>query len=127
LVQKKLILIKLEDWAKQFGIARDLWHVWDSGLSFTKVGSSVPISALVEDAGTASIDHDKTEQAVRVLDTHTKKSLPIMNIRRSLMSVLADRALYSLRIYVILAADREQDREKIQAQIRKDVIELDWL
>jgi HD superfamily phosphohydrolase len=127
MMQKRLIHEHIPTWSNKFGIEPALWHVWEGALTFTKVGANVPISALAQDVPGAMVDPDKTEQAVRILDPRTHTSKPIMAERRSLMSVLADRALYALRVYVILPNDRERDRRAIESHIRRDLPDSDWL
>lgn len=126
--QAKVINQSIAGWAAEFDIPSKLWHVWEGGLTFTKVGSNVPISALAADSAYGAPDSDKTEQAIRVWDPRTNKSEPIMADHRSLMSVLSDRALYALRLYVLLPPGREGDRGKIAEKVRADLLnDVRWL
>jgi HD superfamily phosphohydrolase len=128
---RALILGRVGDWAKEFGIPSELWHVWEGGHSFTKVAARVSIAELAEKVGRAKRgeseeeDADRTQQAIRVL-ARDGTSKPIMNDRRSLMSVLSDQALFSLRVYVIIPPDKPELRNLIAERIRSDLDMVDW-
>ena len=111
---------RIEVWAHQFQIDASCWYVWDvPGMSLTKVGSRIPYSDTSDD------DADKLEQTVRILDRDGRTSTPIVEVENSLMHVLADKALYALRVYVLLTPDQEKLREKIRQTIRSE-IDLPW-
>ncbi len=124
-LQRRLVREKKPTWASRFNIDEDLWYVWDTaGMTLTKVGSHVPISALKE---TGADDDDKYEQAIRVLDGTTNTSRPIMELNSSLMSILANHALYSLRVYVLFPEGvEEQRRAEISNTIKDDLPEIAW-
>jgi uncharacterized protein len=120
---KRLVREHISMWAKQFGIDEKLWYLWDRpGITLTKVGSRFRDEAIEND----SEDADGVEQSVRILDRDRKSSRRIVNVRHSLMSVIADYALYSLRIYVLLKPEQEALREKIRHAIRADLSEIEW-
>jgi hypothetical protein len=125
--EKQLLKTKKPDWADEFKIDEDLWYIWDSGgMALTKVGSHVPISAVMEPG---MEDKDRYEQAIRVLNEATNDSAPIVEISRSLMNVLASYALYSLRVYVLFpgdADDTESCREEISRRIKEDLSDFEW-
>ena len=77
----------------EFGIHRELWYVWGNRkMSFTKIGAYVPASMVPID----SDDVDAAAQVVRTKDG--EGSRPISEVPRSLMSLLAQSALFSARL-----------------------------
>lgn len=121
-LQKQALKGHIAAWASKFGIEEELWYVWSAPMALTKVGSHVPISAVVDKAE----DIDKYEQAIRVLNGVEADSIPIMESRFSLMSILANHALYSLRVYALLPIKAQARREEIQRQIKADLPDFDW-
>lgn len=106
-------------WADQFGVPERRWHVWSRARDMTKMGASVPV--------TAAVDAERLEQALRIHEASGGGSTPIMNIRRSLMSVLADQTLYALRVYVLLPPDHQPaQRAAIRAQVQANGL-LGWV
>ena len=107
------------DLSEQFGIARELIYVWDSkGRPLTKVGSLAPVSML-------SPDEDDLEQSIRIKDRDG--STPIVNVARSLMSILAQKALYTARLYVLFPEGRESERQKIAEAARDEIDHEHWI
>ena len=105
--------------SEEFKIPKDLIYVWDSkGRSLTKVGSFAPISML-------PLDEDDLEQSIRILDGC--KSTPIVNVARSLMAVLAQRALYTARLYVLFPKGREAERQEFAKSAREKVDHEYWV
>lgn len=101
-----------------------MWYVWDKpGITLTKIGSHVFQSSLYENT---TDEKDKYEQEIRVLDAAQTSSKPIVEIPYSLMSVLSDHALYSLRVYVLLPPDKTHLHESIHARIKQDLPHIDW-
>jgi hypothetical protein len=95
-------------------------------IELTKAGSYVPISAALEGSGADSDKaKDKYEQALRIIEPNSTTSVPIMEVPYSLMSVLADKALYSLRVYVLLPYEKERLKEQIRADVRRTP-DLSW-
>jgi HD superfamily phosphohydrolase len=120
LSQEQMVREKIPAWAHEFGIPNDFWYVWSkAGQSLTKIGSRVPVSE--------KADQEVVEQVVKVLNVHDNTSRPIVEVDRSLMSILSNYALYTLRVYVLLPAGMETKREKIEERIRKDLPHTDWL
>jgi len=107
-------------WAEELGLPLDRWYVREGSLTMTKVGANIPISELPQ------LDDDETNQAIRVLNTRTGASERIMADRRSLMHVLADRALYSLRIYALIPANREAELNEIRAHVHTGLDDDEW-
>ena len=100
-----------DELAEEFDIDRKLWYVWDSkGRSLTKVGPYAPISML-------PADEDDLEQSIRIQEGQESK--PIVSVPRSLMSLLAQRASYTARLYVIFPRGRKLDRESITGRARE--------
>lgn len=115
------------NWAAKFDIPLHHWHIWaKNGIELTKAGSYVSISAAVEGSGEDSDKaKDKYEQALRILEPNSKNSVPIMEVPYSLMNILADKALYTLRVYALLPREKENQKEPIRAEIRKTP-DLTW-
>jgi HD superfamily phosphohydrolase len=128
LLKRKTVRDEVKKLAEEFGIPERLWHVWSRpGIALTKVGSYVPISEARESSDTEADKEDEYEQAIRLLDQNGRTSKPIMAIPYSLMSVLADRALYMLRVYVVLprTPGRQEVVTKICNRIAK-IQHLEW-
>ncbi len=94
-------------WEERWGAPFYIWK--QAGNRLTKIGSTVPVSALGEQAEEDS--YDKLLQAVRVLKEDGKTSQPIQKNRRSLVHALSQHALYGLRVYVLLPPEREGERQ----------------
>ena len=121
---KQAVKEKKQQWASEFDVDPDLWYIWSkSGLALTKVGSHVSQSTYYE--GTED-DRDKYEQEIRVLDAAGVTSESIVEIPHSLMSVLSNQALYSLRVYVLLPPEKMQLRTSITAKIKADLPHISW-
>lgn len=95
---------KLDEWADKYSIDRKLWYLWDiNNWTLTKIGSSVPASKFLDDAGTGSADlgktKDKYKQVVRVKHLSDDGSEAIVDLPNSLMRVLSKHGLYSIRVY----------------------------
>jgi len=119
---KQSIVEKLPMWSKDFKINSNLWYVWGpSVITLTKIGSHVPVSFVqTED------DIDKAEQSVRILNPHNNTSETISSLGHSLMHILSDYALYSLRVYALLSESQIKHRHKIAARIQSDLPHLRW-
>ena len=108
------ILTRLcDDLANEFSIDRQLWHVWGNRpMAFTKVGAYSPIS-------TTAADPDAFDQSVFIFDG--KETKPISQLPWSLISVLAQRVLYSTRLYVLLPENQQQQRRDILDRVRREI------
>jgi HD superfamily phosphohydrolase len=102
----------------RFGIPRDCWYEWKKRTSLTSVESSVPISD--------ELDPEEVEQSVHVLRDGDSVASPIQSVRRSLMNVLANKALFSARLYVLLPKTRWSEKQKIAQAIREAEPHLLW-
>ena len=110
-----------EELSSEFSIDRRLWYVWDSGgRSLTKVSSHVPISASPFD-----YEQDELQQGIRIQDGSDSK--PIVNVKRSLMSILAQQTSYCSRLYVLLPDGRESDRAEITKRASRKIDHGDWI
>lgn len=97
---KQLLSIKLDNCASTFDIPRENLHVWtQDGMALTKIGSRIPISQL---ASAMDDQKDLHQQAIRILAEDGTRSLPIVELKQSLMGVLSDYALYEIRVYAVL-------------------------
>ena len=101
----------------EFGVDRELWYVWGSRkMSFTKAGAYLPASTTLTDL---EENADAIAQIVRIKDGDNSK--PITEIPRSLMSILAQNALFSARLYVILPFDKKTLRSEITERVEKEL------
>lgn len=125
--RRTIVKNKLHEWAEQFKVPLSHWHLWTkNGIELTKAGSYVPMSAALESKNEDGARvMDKYEQSLRIIEPNSATSKPIMEIPYSLMSILADNALYSLRVYVLLPRDKESLRMQIHEEIRKTP-DLSW-
>lgn len=128
LTHKQLAREHIPKWANRFQIPEDMWYLWDKAATLTKIGSRVPVSALaIGSQDGQHADADMYEQSVMVWSEATGSSSSITEVRQSLLSVLADKALFVLRVYVILPPERENERESIASYIRSDLGGIPWL
>ncbi len=132
-VSKQLVREKIPVWATRYGIPERSWHLWEPPImTLTKIGSRVPVSSAIEPpiggaTTKADKDRDRYDQAIRIFDAETGSSRTIMEKTSSLMSILADHALYSFRLYV-LPPDREKlDIRGVRTQIRAELPSLEWI
>lgn len=96
---------------ERYGVPPHRWHVWaPAGMPLTKIGSHVPYSSALEEAA----DRDRYEQSVRILE-EDGRSVPIAEYRSSLLQILADHALYAVRVYLLT------DDDDLVAQVRADL------
>jgi uncharacterized protein len=94
----KAIRDEKEKWASAAGVSPDLLYVWYQNVPLTKAGTMLPFAALAD----VDEEEDKHDQSVRVLDRSGATSESILECGHSLMSVLADRALFGIRVYVLV-------------------------
>lgn len=111
---------KMDSWAKEFGIHRDLWHLWEISLPLTKIGSHVPLSTAVH----GDIE-EAAEQAVRILTDDPldpkARSKPLIEFDYALTKQLSNTRFYAVRVYVHLGDDARDLRKKIEQRIRADL------
>ena len=106
-----------DDLAIELGIDRELWYMWGSRkMSLTKLATSLPASLTVSER---EDNDDALEQSVFIKDGDESK--PISAIPRSLMSVLSENMLFSMRIYVILENDDGAQRQDILSRVRRKI------
>jgi hypothetical protein len=116
-LKRNLLANEIHKWAAKFGIDESLWYLWDKdGVVLTSVGAMLPISAAVEENDERQIE---LSQAIHVLERGAEQSLPIFNLDYSLMSFLANSALYALRLYVLLPPDKEGVAGEIQISVKQ--------
>ncbi len=111
-------------WAGEFDIAEGLWYPWHKSVSLTKMGSRLPVSTFEE--GTTEAERDKYEQSIRVVCADKQRSRPISELNYSLMNVLSNQEVYSLRLYVLLTPEKEGLRKSITDRIKADLNFIDW-
>jgi hypothetical protein len=116
---------KVPKWAAHFGLADDLWHVWDISHQMTKIGSLVPVEAIA-DGGEE--EEEAAAQGVRILTTppdHPQsRSRLLVEHDYALAKELSNSNLYAIRLYVHLDGPEDQvrqQREQIVAYIRNDL------
>jgi HD superfamily phosphohydrolase len=103
------------EWESEFGCRIYLWK--RVGASLTKIGSTVPVSALSEPDEES---FDKVQQSVRIL-LKDGTSQPIQGYHRSLLSVLSDQGVFSLRIYALLGPGDAGKLEAITERVNRDL------
>jgi uncharacterized protein len=114
---RKMALEKRSQWADHFGMDKRCWWIWaKSGLALTKIGSHIPVGVA---RGVGEKELDKYDQSIRILNPD-KTSVEIMSLRHSLMSILANQALFSLRVYVLLDPE-DRRRTEIEQKIANDM------
>lgn len=123
-LQQQIIKEKKVQWAKTFDIDESLWYFWGKKMVLTSVGSNVATS--IAHGECVSEDDDKYPSSIRILNPKDNTSLPIMEIDHSLMKVLSDRELYSLRLYILFPRGKEQLRDKIRASIMSELPDIKW-
>lgn len=112
----KAISDKIDAWAEEFEIPRNLWFQWKKSPKLTSIGARVSVSALQSDG---DLEMEGYEPSIRILHSNGDCKL-IVNEERSLMKVLSEQALYMYRLYVILAEGQEDKRGAIEARIKGD-------
>lgn len=65
-------------------------------------------------------DQDRYEQSIRILKADNS-SAPIMGDAQSLMSLLSDQAIYSLRLYVLVEDRDEAKKQAIRSAVSDDM------
>ncbi len=115
--KKEVIEKEIQDLAERFEIDKSLWYLWEKkGQVLTSVGAMIPIDAFFEKS---QVDEEELAQSVHVLGRGAGQSHPIVGLNYSLMSFLANSALYALRLYVLLPPDKEDLAEEIQSYIEQ--------
>jgi hypothetical protein len=122
-LKHRIVQQKVKEWAGRFGLDEQCWYTWvQPGMALTKVGATTTWSAAA-----AADNSDDIEQSIRIFSEQTGASVPVTEVSRSLMSVLADKALYTARVYVLLRPEQIDLKQEIRQQIRKDLPEIDWM
>jgi uncharacterized protein len=122
---RRLINDHIARWSEEFKIDKSFWYLWEKGgLALTKVGSHVSQSSLYENSDD---NHDNFEQEIRIAPSAGRQSRPITELRHSLMNVLADKAVYMLRLYVLIPRDKLELRTAIEKRVRDELPEIHWL
>ncbi len=123
---KQLLSKQLDDCAAKFNISRENFHIWtQDGMALTKIGSRIPISQL---ASATDDQKDLHQQAIRILTEDGTGSLPIVELKQSLMGVLSDYALYEIRVYVVLPEGEEARRDEIRKHLFRSLDSRDnWI
>lgn len=111
---------KIGSWSNEFGIPEKLWYVWSKISPLTKIGSHLPLTRDT-DKEKEKEREDELEQAIRLLHPTDDQSKPIMACKQSLMSILSDYALFTLRVYVLLPSAKQQLRDSIADKIKQDL------
>lgn len=117
---------KVDGWAQLYKIPHACWYAWATQMSITKVGSHVPAS---ESCTRSPCDHEHNienyEQAVRICNGEGS-SVPIMEHSSSLMRVLSDQTLYSIRLYVLRPENGNIDFDEMKKKIKSDLPYMPW-
>ena len=116
-LQKQVLRGAKEKWANEFNMDPELWYIWDQSMALTKMGSSLPVSATVEPN---LEDKEEYEKLVKIQSTTGSTSAPIVEVQQSLMYILANYALYTIRLYVLFPSDLPGDKD---TKLRKDIMD----
>ena len=103
--------------ADTYKIDSRFWHVWGKRIELTKVGRSVEYNKVLKKS---KDEEDKYDQTVNVLNRVTGESSHIMEIDNSLMNVLADKSLFTIRLYILFPSNIMPD---VQKTIKSSVFE----
>jgi hypothetical protein len=114
--------------ADKYQIDRQFWHVWGNQIKLTKVGLSVESNKVIK---RSKDDEDDYDQTVNVLNRVTGESSRIMEIDNSLMRVLANKSLFTIRLYLlfpstILPDDRKRTKTLVFEDIKKEFPFFSW-
>src|SRR5262249_18406521 len=92
------------------------------GVALTKIESQIPVDAARDRWGSEpdSPARDQYEQEIHILPANERQSRPIVTLRHSLMSILADHGLYSLRVYALLPPSHADRGEEIRRWLEQD-------
>jgi uncharacterized protein len=116
--QRVAVKQRIDSWAKVFKIDRSRWYLWEPpAMVLTKIGSRIPISSVLS----GDEEKDKYHQSIRILNRAGNDSTPIVESPDSLMSILSDYGLYSLRVYVLFPEGQESRRGEISKFIAEDL------
>lgn len=104
-----------------------LWNI--KGFGITKIGKDIDVSDELQ-----SQEHrDKIDQIARIHNRATKKSETIITRDDSLMSILSNYGLYSMRLFILFDTDEFENRNKLNEYTDKIRIyvnechpEIDW-
>jgi hypothetical protein len=72
---------------------------------------------LSETVNSTAEDSDKINQTVRIFDRISGRSVPIMERDDSLMSILSNKALYSIRLFILFDLDHFKEDDPLRAKI----------
>jgi hypothetical protein len=100
-------------WAASGGLPPELMCVWHQKFPLTKAGAVVPYEALDD----VDEQEDNLDQSIRILARSGHESKAIFDWQRSLTSVLADKALYTIRVYALIPPDDAGARERLRSAI----------
>ncbi|HBE69750.1 MAG TPA: hypothetical protein DDW52_16515 [Planctomycetaceae bacterium] len=97
--------------AREVSLNENRFYIWKKALSLTKVGGTVAASSI----GSEKVS-EKLEQAVRVASKTGSK--PIAEHESSVMKLLADAKLYTIRLYVLLGEEEKELRRVLERKVR---------
>jgi hypothetical protein len=116
--KKKILREKRTAVASKFNIPEQFIWVWDKpGITLTKIGSRISVGSIGD---LAESDRDKYEQSIRIC-YRTGESTEIMSINNSLMSIISDQALYSLRLYILFDDSTISVREDVEKFLQEEM------
>jgi HD superfamily phosphohydrolase len=116
--KKRILREKKSAIAAKFNIPEKFIWVWDKpGITLTKIGSRISVGSINE---LGEADKDKYEQSIRICD-NGGESTEIMNKNNSLMSIVSDQALYSLRMYILFDELSIGSRREVELYVRNQM------
>jgi uncharacterized protein len=103
------------------GIPKKQIFVWNNGgLKLTKMGRMTEVSKVKE------VNEDHVKQGVRIENRVMGGSQPIMERNDSLMNILSEKALYSMRLFVLDPTLTKEKTESVQKYVYKRLPYRDW-
>jgi len=123
-LQTRTLKSAVPELASEFGIDEGVWYTWSKSMALTKLSATLPASAVVE---RCTDDEEEYEKLVRVIG-QDGTSVPITDVPHSLMHILADYALYAIRVYVLFpdGLAEAQHRRSIRGRLMGRLPESDW-
>lgn len=126
---ESIVEARLDAWADTFDIPRSHWMIWKptKPLEFTKADSVIKAADNEQEVKNS---RRRYEQAARVKKPFSEESQAVVDMRRSLISVLASHRLYSFRVVVVPPLDRplmdKATRSAINQRIHRDCPDILW-
>ncbi len=116
---------KMKQICDYYGINQEYYFLWDiPGLVLTSIGSRINISSLEKKS---MEDEERIQNVIRIVDSNTKTSRMIHELRYSILKNLSEYALYTIRVYLLLPNIKAQKkRMEIERKLKSELPNLPW-